>query len=143
MVTPNSAHGGPDQGLSVASITEAEIGTLVDAFYGKVREDMTIGPIFNGFIKDWPRHLILLKTFWSSVLLTTGTYRGDPMAIHLKLPLEREHFERWLAIFGETAAEVLSLQNAALVTRKSEQIAKNFQLAIAYKRDQAAVPLHL
>jgi truncated hemoglobin YjbI len=28
-------------------ITEAEIDTLVDAFYARVREDATIGPIFN------------------------------------------------------------------------------------------------
>jgi hemoglobin len=116
----------------VARITEAVIiGTLVDAFYVKVREDVTIGPIFHGSIKDWPRHLFLLKTFWSSVLLTTRTYRGDPMAVHLKLPLKREHFERWLALFAETAAEVLSPQNAALINRKSEQIAKNFQFAIS------------
>jgi hypothetical protein len=46
MITPNSAHGGPDKGLSV-SITEAEIATLVDAFYAKVREDVTLGPIFQ------------------------------------------------------------------------------------------------
>jgi hemoglobin len=141
MVAPNWVHGGPDQGLPVASITEAEIGTLVDAFYARVREDVTIGPIFSGTIKDWPRLLILLKSFWSSVLLTTGTYRGDPMVIPLKLPLERKHFERWLALFAETAAEVLSPQNAVLVTRKSEQIAKNFQLAIAYERHQPALPL--
>jgi hemoglobin len=64
------------------------------------------------------------------------------MAVHLRLPLEREHFECWLALFAETAAEVLTAQNAVLVTRKSEQIAKNFQLAIAYKRYKADLTLH-
>ena len=124
------------------AISQFEIDALVDAFYLKVRKDTTIGPIFDGTVKDWPRHLILLKNFWSTVLLTTSAYRGDPLATHLKLSLDREHFERWLALFAETATEVLSPHHAALVTRKSEQIAKNFQLALAYKRGQAAVHAH-
>jgi hemoglobin len=124
---------------SVVAITESQISTLVDVFYLKVREDSTIGPIFNRAIDDWPRHLVLLKNFWSTVLLTTGAYRGDPMATHLKLPLEQRHFERWLALFKETAIEHLSAHNAARVISKSEQIAKNFQAAIAYKRGQTDV----
>ncbi|CAN5697104.1 truncated hemoglobin [soil metagenome] len=123
---------------STAAVTEAEISKLVDTFYRKVREDATIGPIFDAFVKDWPSHLILLKNFWSTVLLGAAKFRGDPMATHMKLPLEREHFEHWLALFAETATELLSPHNAATVIRKSEQIAKNFQLAIAYERRQPA-----
>lgn len=119
-----------------APISEAEISTLVDAFYLKVRRDATIGPIFNRAVEDWPRHLTLLKNFWATVLLTTGAYRGDPLATHLNLPLKREHFERWLALFAETATEVLHPEHAALVIRKSMRIAENFQLALAYKRGQ-------
>ena len=118
----------------MAAITVSEISRLVDGFYVKVREDAKIGPIFNASIKDWPRHLTLLKNFWSSVLLTTGTYQGDPIAIHVRLPLEKGHFERWLALFAETATQLLSPQNAALVIGKSEDIARTFELAIAHKR---------
>ena len=67
----------------MAALTVSEISRLVDGFYVKVREDAKIGPLFTASIKDWPRHLTLLKNFWSSVLLTTGTYQGDPMAIHV------------------------------------------------------------
>jgi hypothetical protein len=38
-------------------ITEAELGTLVDSFYTKVRDNATIGPIFNAEVEDWPTHL--------------------------------------------------------------------------------------
>jgi hypothetical protein len=38
-------------------ITEAEISTLVDTFYAKVRRDPDIGPIFNAIVGDWPHHL--------------------------------------------------------------------------------------
>jgi len=117
-------------------ISQAEISTLVDAFYLKVRSDATIGPIFNRAVRDWPSHLNLLKNFWSTVLLTTGAYRGNPLAAHLELPLEREHFQRWLALFAETATEFLPADHAVIVIRKSERIAENFQLAIAYKRGQ-------
>jgi hypothetical protein len=67
-------------------ITEEEISTLVDRFYAKVRLDLEIGPIFNAIVDDWPHHLALLKNFWSTVLLTTGRYKGDPMMRHLQLP---------------------------------------------------------
>lgn len=120
------------------AISESEIDMLVEAFYARVRTDPTIGPIFDKAVKDWPHHLALLKKFWATVLLTARTYQGDPLATHLKLPLERKQFERWLALFAETAHEVLAPDHAAIVIRKSEQIAKNFQSAIAYKLRQSS-----
>ena len=112
-------------------ITEQQISTLVDNFYAKVRRDEEIGPIFNAIIDDWPYHLDLLKNFWSTVLLTTGRYKGDPMMTHLQLPLDPDHFERWLTLFAETATEVLSPDHAATVIAKSRRIAQNFKAGIA------------
>src|SRR6201986_492373 len=86
-----------------AEISEAQISALVDAFYTKVRQDPEIGPIFNAVVDDWPHHLALLKDFWSTVLLATGRYKGNPAARHLQLGLDPQHFERWLQLFLETA----------------------------------------
>lgn len=108
-------------------ITESEISTLVDTFYAKVRLDPDIGPIFNTIISDWPHHLALLKDFWSTVLLTTGRYKGDPMMKHLQLSLDPQHFERWLALFSQTAHEVLPPTHAVTVIAKSHRIADNFK----------------
>lgn len=116
-----------------SKITESEISTLVDAFYAKVRKDPDIGPIFNAIVDDWPHHLALLKDFWSTVLLTTGRYKGDPMMKHLQLSLDPPHFERWLALFAETANETLSPAVAANVIDKSHRIAKNFTAGIAHR----------
>ncbi|WP_263368786.1 group III truncated hemoglobin [Edaphobacter bradus] len=116
-----------------SKITESEISNLVDTFYTKVRLDPDIGPIFNAIIDDWPHHLALLKDFWSTVLLTTGRYKGDPMMKHLQLPLDPPHFERWLALFAETANEVLPPTHAANVVDKSHRIAKNFKAGIAHR----------
>jgi len=117
-----------------SKITEPEISTLVDAFYAKVRRDPDIGPIFNAIVGDWPHHLDTLKDFWSTVLLTTGRYKGDPMMTHLQLPLDPDHFTRWLALFAETANEILSPEHAREVIAKSQRIAQNFQAGIAYRQ---------
>jgi hemoglobin len=122
-----------------APITEPEISTLVDAFYAKVRHDPDIGPIFNAIVGDWPHHLATLKDFWSTVLLTTGRYKGDPMMTHLQLPLDPDHFSRWLALFAETATEVLSPEHAAIVIAKSQRIAQNFQAGIAHQQQQTRI----
>jgi hemoglobin len=119
-------------------ITEQEISNLVDSFYAKVRVDSEIGPIFNAIVSDWPYHLALLKDFWSTVLLTTGRYKGQPLMTHLQIPLDPDHFERWLSLFAQTAIEVLSPDHAEMVIMKSERIAENFKLGIAHMQSKAA-----
>lgn len=120
--------------MSKQKVTEEEISILVDRFYAKVQEDPEIGPIFNEKIQDWPAHLALLKNFWSTVMLTTGRYKGDPMMTHLQLPLEPNHFQRWLSLFAETAQEVMSPAHADAIIAKSERIAGNFQAGLAYQK---------
>ena len=76
-------------------------------FYGKIRTDAELGPIFNRAIADWDPHLEKMCAFWSSVMRMSGRYHGNPMATHLRLKTVRpEHFQRWLALFGETAREL-------------------------------------
>lgn len=119
----------------IAPINETEIDILVERFYVKARADSTIGPIFEAQIVDWPEHLALLKSFWASVLLGTGTFRGNPMEKHLMLPLEPAHFQIWLRLFRETAKEVLRPEGVDLILRRTERIAENFQSAIARSRE--------
>jgi hemoglobin len=126
--------------MAEEKITEEEISNLVDRFYAKVQRDPGIGPIFNEKVEDWPTHLALLKNFWSTVMLTTGRYKGDPMMTHLQLPLEPSHFSRWLELFAETAKEVMAPEHAAIIIAKSERIAGNFKAGIAYQRGNLAQP---
>jgi hemoglobin len=115
-------------------ITQKDIDALVEAFYAKVQHDVVIGPIFNDEIEDWPAHLALLKGFWASVLLGVGGFQGNPLQTHLKLAISREHFERWLALFAETAAELLSEEKAQLFIDKSQRIAETFQRGMAARQ---------
>lgn len=105
-------------------LTEEQISELVDTFYGKVRADRLIGPIFDEAIGDqWGPHLAKMKAFWSSVMLASRTYKGNPMMSHLALPrLTREHFDRWLELWRETAPEVCSEPAASLFIQKAEMI---------------------
>ena len=112
-------------------ITEAQISRLVDLFYAKVRKDDEIGPVFNDAVKNWDAHLALLKDFWSSVLLTTGRYTGNPLLAHFQLPIEDQYFGRWLFLFEETAKEVMTDVQAEIIFRKAEQIAQNMKRVLA------------
>src|SRR5665213_3814659 len=106
-------------------ITEAEIASLVYRFYAKVREDDEIGPLFNQEVQNWDAHLALLKDFWSTVLLATGRYKGNPLVAHFRLPIEERYFARWLTLFRETAYEVMSAPHAEVVAQKANLIAVN------------------
>ena len=113
-------------------VTEAEIAMLVDRFYAKVREDPEIGPVFNDAVQNWDAHLALLKDFWSTVLLATGRYKGNPLLAHFRLPIEAEYFARWLTLFAETANEVMSAPHAELVVRKANLISVNMKRVFAF-----------
>jgi hemoglobin len=123
-----------------SEISEAQISALVDAFYTKVRQDPEIGPIFNAVVDDWPHHLALLKDFWSTVLLATGRYKGNPMMRHFQLGLDPQHFDRWLALFAETAREVFPPDSAAFVIEKSHRIAQGLQQITAGNQDTTRRP---
>jgi hemoglobin len=112
-------------------ITESEISSLVDQFYAKVRLDSEIGPVFNEAIQNWDAHLALLKDFWSTVLLTTGRYKGNPLLAHFPLPITESHFARWLQLFSETANDVMPASHAAIVTHKAGLIAMNMKRVLA------------
>lgn len=116
-----------------ASITESSIAVLVTRFYSKARRDPVIGPLFENAVEDWDEHLGKLCDFWSSVMLTTGRYKGNPMAAHVKLKIEPEFFERWLRLWHETAGEVFAPGAAAQFDLKAERIADSLKLALFYR----------
>jgi hemoglobin len=115
-------------------ITETQIASLVERFYAKVRADPEIGPVFNHAVANWDAHLDLLKDFWSTVLLTTGRYKGNPLLAHFPLAIGEGDFARWLKLFSETAGEVMPASQAAIVTRKADLIAMNMKRVLTSRR---------
>jgi hemoglobin len=120
-------------------VTEESIAEVIDTFYGRIREDQVLGPIFAGAIgSHWGSHLHKMKTFWSSVLLASRAYEGNPMIAHLQLPrLTRDHFERWLQLWRETVAALCSDELASLLNRKAQMIGENLLHAITAYHESA------
>lgn len=114
-------------------IDDAMIRTLVHRFYARVREDELLSPVFAARVADWDAHLARMCAFWSSVALMSGIYHGQPMEKHLPLPVGGAHFDRWLALFEETAAEVCPPAAAAHVVERARRIAESLEIGIAAK----------
>jgi hemoglobin len=116
----------PNQPLDKAAITQ-----LVDRFYDKVQRDDVLGPVFNPVVHDWDEHKRLLTSFWSSVALREGSYRGNPMAAHRPHPIRAEHFDHWIALWRGTCNECLDETGAARMTEYAERIGQSLRLPFA------------
>ena len=112
-------------------IDEAMIERLVRRFYETIRGDTLLGPIFEQRISDWEPHLKRMFAFWSSVALMTGRYHGTPMTKHLPLPIDAEHFDRWLALFEDTARTACPPKAADLFVERARRIAASLEMGVA------------
>ncbi|HEX7366036.1 MAG TPA: group III truncated hemoglobin [Pelobium sp.] len=79
-----------------------DIKVFVDDFYGRVRNDDFIGPVFLRAIANWEPHLEQMYRFWNAALFGVAGFRGNPFAKHAPLGIEQKHFDRWLKLFAET-----------------------------------------
>ena len=123
-------------------VSEDGIRQLVDAFYVKVRADPELAPIFARAIPgDWQPHLTKMYAFWSSVMLTTGRYKGNPVARHLVIPdVKPELFQRWLTLFDATCSELFDDATGEAFRIRAERIAESLKLAMFYRPDRPWPP---
>lgn len=115
-------------------IDDPSLAALVALFYTRVRADDLIGPLFNDAISDWPHHLDKLTDFWSSVMLTSGRYKGQPVPAHARHGdrITPAMFTRWLALWRLTTAEMFAAPAAAALQAKAERIAESLGLALHF-----------
>lgn len=123
-------------------LDERGLRALVEAFYARVRADVELGPIFNDAIGDWPEHLERLAAFWSSVMLGSGRYKGQPVPAHAKHRdrISPKLFERWLALWSQVTGELMTAGVAAVLQAKAARIAESLQLAIFFRLDDPLPP---
>jgi hemoglobin len=122
--------------MKKSQVTEDSIKELVDGFYNKIRQDKDLGPIFGNVIGNgpeaWKPHLNTMYDFWSSMLLGSGRYNGRPMPKHMVLPpFDTALFDRWLALFSETAHEIHTDDIAAIFVERSRRIAENLKFGVS------------
>lgn len=79
--------------------------------------------------------------FWQTVLLSEHTYYGSPFPPHANLPIDQNHFERWLMLFQETLRENFFGEKANEAMWRASKMAEMFQLKIAYYQNRNISPL--
>lgn len=119
-----------------------DIKLLVNTFYAKVQKDELIGVIFNEKIQDrWPEHLEKMYRFWQTILLEVHTYSGSPFPPHKHLPVNIEHFDRWMEIFTDTVDSLFIGPIAEEAKLRAEKMAEMFNYKIEYFRNEGEKPL--
>ena len=111
-----------------------------ERFYGKIRQDTLLGPIFAERVGDWGLHLGRMKQFWRSVLHASGEFSGNPMVKHIVIPgLEERHFAHWLTLFYATLREEEPTDEATrTVAERARMIADSLLTGIETQRSGLA-----
>lgn len=126
------------------TLTMDEVGLrqLVETFYGRIRKDEVLGPIFNDAVDDWPHHFTQLTAFWTSVMMGSGRYKGQPVPAHAKHKsrIEPWMFDRWLGIWKDTTDELMEPGAAAALQDKAARIAESLKLALFFRLRDPARP---
>ncbi|WP_211824968.1 group III truncated hemoglobin [Kistimonas asteriae] len=109
-----------------------DIRRLVDTFYGRVRRDSVLAPLFNDVAcVDWHTHLDVMTTFWSALLLRSGRYRRNALAPHLRLfgqvAYQPSHMQRWLTLFDQSVDELFQGSLAEKSKHWARGIARNME----------------
>lgn len=122
--------------------TLEDIQLMVDTFYGKVRQDDLLGDIFEAVVQGrWEKHLNKMYSFWQTVLLEERSYFGRPFPPHMVLPIEKQHFDRWLALFEETVQTLFEGEKALEARWRAGKMAEMFLAKLTYYRNHSANPL--
>ncbi|MDO5510670.1 MAG: group III truncated hemoglobin [Weeksellaceae bacterium] len=118
------------------------IEQLVYAFYGKIREDEMLGPIFNSHIaeEEWSAHLEKLSDFWETNLFGIPKFKGSPTQKHIQVDknlnytIEQEHFGRWMQLWFETIDEMYEGTLADRAKNAARKMSTGQYLAIWFQR---------
>jgi hemoglobin len=111
--------------------THEDCERLVRAVYGRALTDPIIGYLFTEIAQlDLEAHVPKIAAFWDTVLLGARSYRGGAFAphagLHLKAPLRREHFERWLWLWHGTVDALFAGERAELAKSHANRVATAF-----------------
>lgn len=120
--------------------TDAQIRGLIDAFYERVRADARLGPIFAAHVDDWDAHSARLTDFWSSLMLSSGRYKGNPFGMHQPFAgdLDEALFDRWLDLWAMTTAEHFPAEIAAAFQHKARRVAESLKAGLLFNPAQLA-----
>ncbi len=110
-----------------------DIKLMVNSFYDKVNKDELLSYVFNDYAKvDWDSHLPKMYCFWETMLLGGQSYKGSPFLPHISLPIEKKHFDRWVALFIKNMDEHFQGNTAENTKLRAKSIAHIFQSKLEF-----------
>lgn len=117
-----------------------DIQRLVDTFYDTVRKDELLGSVFNTAIgNNWSHHLPIMYDFWNMVIFAQPGYAGQPVKKHVELdkriPINKEHFDRWLEIWHETVDCLFAGEHADIAKNKAALMANLIHMKVEMGRN--------
>ena len=113
--------------MPFGEITEPALKEQVERFYDRARLDPMLGPVFARAIQDWPPHIATITAFWTRTMLGAPGYAGNAFAQHQGKGIEPEMFERWLALWRQTADELFDPEPARLLAGRAELIGRGLK----------------
>jgi len=114
--------------------SEKDIKLMVNTFYDKVNKDTLLSYVFNDFSKvDWNSHLPKMYGFWNTLIFAKQEYKGSPFAAHIDLPIQTEHFDRWITLFEETLDQLFEGEITEKTKLRANSIAQVFQHKLQLK----------
>ncbi len=110
-----------------------DIELMVNSFYDKVSNDELLSYVFNDYAKvHWKSHLPKMYRFWETMIFGEQSYKGNPFQAHLSLPVEKAHFDRWVALFVENMDEHFQGAVAEHTKLRAKSIAHIFQSKLEF-----------
>ena len=122
-----------------AGVTKALIRDVIHDFYGKVRQDVMLGPIFENAIGgNWDRHIEKVILFWTTATrLDTGYKARNFMPAHMRhASIGTEQLSRWLSLFQETLAERCAPDTSDVLFEIAERMAENIRVGLSNRDAQ-------
>lgn len=124
---------------STERFSHANIERLVRGFYGKVRDDPTLGPIFGRRIDGWEPH---------RRRMSERGYQPRPNAsppeLHQRIAeTTRDDFRHWLGLFEATASEVFDAEEATTVVARATRIAERLSAHLPADGESPSTALRL
>ena len=122
-----------------------DLDRLVRHFYDFLLADERMEPIFTSVAKiDLESHFPHLVEFWHSLIFMTGAYKRNVMdkhlSLHLKYPLQEEHFQIWLNYFYRAVDDLFSGPRSEDAKSRAKSMALLMQVKIR-QMDQGSLLL--
>ena len=116
--------------------TREDVLAIVRSFYSKVRDEKTLGPIFNQMIQNWEEHFETLTDFWETNLFGYIKYKGNPIAVHRQVDrsfqekITDKHFGIWLNLWFATLDELHTGERVEITKRRARKMATHLMIRI-------------